>query len=127
MLSNYEVCAYAPVRDIERGRRFYEGVLRQRPVDQNEGGVLYECANGSKFFMYRSDGAGTSKASTLFWNVPDVEKEVAELKSRGVVFEHYDGMEGMTMKGDVAVADRTKAAWFKDPDGNILALIEVIA
>lgn len=53
----------------------------------------------------------------------DIEKEVAELKKRGVVFEHYE-MEGMSMQGDIASAGPAKAAWFKDPDGNILALIQ---
>jgi catechol 2,3-dioxygenase-like lactoylglutathione lyase family enzyme len=123
MLRDCEVSAYAPVSDIERGRQFYEGVLQQRPIDSNEGGVLYQCANGSKFFMYLSGGAGSSRASTLFWTVTDIENEVAELKKRGVRFEHYDGMN---MKGDVALAGPTKAAWFKDPDGNILALIQYV-
>jgi catechol 2,3-dioxygenase-like lactoylglutathione lyase family enzyme len=125
VLRDYEVCAYAPVSNIERGRQFYEDVLELRPMKSNEGGVLYECASGSKFFMYLSGGAGTSKASTLFWSVTDIEKEVAELSGRGVVFERYD-MPGMQMTGDIATAGGAKAAWFKDPDGNILALIQEI-
>jgi catechol 2,3-dioxygenase-like lactoylglutathione lyase family enzyme len=123
MLREQEVCAYAPVSDVERGRRFYEDVLGQRPIMSDPGGVLYECGNGSKFFMYQSDGAGTSKASTLFWDVADIETEVADLKARGVTFEHYD-MPDVTWQGDVALTPGAKAAWLKDPDGNILALIE---
>lgn len=124
MLSQHEVAAYAPVSDIARGREFYEGVLQLKPVLENEGGVLYQCGGGSKMFMYLSDGAGTSKASTLFWDVPDIAAEVAELKARGVAFEHYD-VPGMEMDGDIAAdAGGTRAAWFKDPDGNILALIQ---
>jgi hypothetical protein len=73
--------------------------------------------------MYPSAGAGTSRASCLFWAVNDIEKEVTELKDRGVTFERYQ-MPGMTMDGDIAVGGGTKSAWFKDPDGNILAIIQ---
>jgi catechol 2,3-dioxygenase-like lactoylglutathione lyase family enzyme len=126
MLRDAQVCAYAPVRDIDRARQFYEGVLEQRQIQDAGGGILYECAGGSRFFVYESEGAGTSKASALFWSVADVEKEVAYLKERGVTFEHYDDIPGMEMRGDVAWSDAGSAAWFKDPDGNILAIIEEV-
>ena len=85
--------------------------------------MLYECANQSTFFMYLSDGAGTSRASYAFWSVDDIEKEVAELKDRGVTFERYD-LPGISIDGDIATGGGAKAAWFTDPDGNILALIQ---
>jgi hypothetical protein len=69
--------------------------------------------------VYRSDYAGTNKATAVTWNVDNVKEEVAALKSKGVVFEHYD-MPGMTRDGDVYVSGDMKVAWFKDPDGNIL-------
>jgi predicted enzyme related to lactoylglutathione lyase len=121
MLRDSPVSAYVPVSNVERGRQFYEGVLQQQPRDVSEAGVLYECGNGSTFFMYLSEGAGSSRASTAFWSVTDVEKEVAELKERGVTFERdvFPGMDG-----EVATAGGAKAAWFKDPDGNTLALIQ---
>jgi catechol 2,3-dioxygenase-like lactoylglutathione lyase family enzyme len=123
MLRDAQVSAYVPVSDVARGREFYEGVLQQRPRQDSAAGVLYECANGSTFFMYVSDGAGSSRASCAFWSVDDVEREVAELKERGVHFERYD-LPGMSTDGDIATGGGTKAAWFKDPDGNILALIQ---
>jgi predicted enzyme related to lactoylglutathione lyase len=126
MLRDAQVSAYVPVSDVARGREFYEGVLQQQPREESDAGVLYECANQSTFFMYLSGGAGTSKASCAFWSVDDIEKEVAELKDRGVTFEHYD-MPGMSWDGDMATADGAKAAWFKDPDGNILAVIQDLA
>jgi catechol 2,3-dioxygenase-like lactoylglutathione lyase family enzyme len=126
MLRDCQVSAYVPVSDVARGREFYEGVLQQRPVQSGEEGVLYECANHSTFFMYLSDGAGSSTASCAFWSVDDVETEVSDLKQRGLTFERYD-VPGMSMEGDIAVGGGTKAAWFKDPDGNILALIEQTA
>jgi catechol 2,3-dioxygenase-like lactoylglutathione lyase family enzyme len=123
MLRNAHVSAYAPVSNVARGREFYEGVLQQQPRQENDDGVLYECAHQSTFYMYLSDGAGTSRASCLFWSVEDIENEVAELKGRGVTFERYD-LPGRSMDGDIATGASAKAAWFKDPDGNILALIQ---
>ena len=75
--------------------------------------------------MYLSPGAGTSKASCAFWSVDDVEKEVDELKDRGVTFERYD-IPGLSVEGEIATGGGAKAAWFKDPDGNILALIQAL-
>ena len=123
MLKDAEVKAYAPVKDVERGRQFYEGVLELKALDASPEGVLFECANHTQLFMYRSEYAGTNRASTLFWDVADIESEVAELKSRGVEFEYYD-MPGLTVTGEIHEAGDTKNAWFKDPDGNILALIQ---
>jgi hypothetical protein len=71
--------------------------------------------------VYHSQYAGTNKATAATWMVDDVEGHAKDLKAKGVKFEHYD-LPGMTRKGDVHVAGTMKAAWFKDPDGNILAL-----
>ena len=72
-------------------------------------------------FMYPTSNAGTSKASQAFWEVDDVEAEVAELKARGVVFEEYD-MPGLRTRNGIAVGGGAKTAWFKDTEGNILAV-----
>jgi len=71
--------------------------------------------------MYPSAGAGTSKASTAFWSVEDVAAEVRELKARGVVFEEYD-MHGIKTVNSIATAGGAKTAWFKDSEGNFLAI-----
>src|SRR2546421_10945283 len=71
--------------------------------------------------MYPTPNAGTSKASQAFWQVNDVEAEVAELKARGVVFEEYD-MPGIKMKNSIATGGGAKTAWFKDSEGNIMAV-----
>ena len=68
-----------------------------------------------------TNNAGTSKASQAFWRVEDVEAEVAELKARGVKFEEYD-MPGVKMKNSIAIGGGAKTAWFKDTEGNILAI-----
>jgi predicted enzyme related to lactoylglutathione lyase len=121
MLKSFPIVPYIPVSDLERARKFYEEKIGLTPKEVYAGGVIYECGGGSWVFMYPSAGAGTSKASTAFWSVADVEKEVAELKSRGVVFEEYD-LPGITMKNSIATGGGAKTAWFKDSEGNIMAI-----
>src|SRR5687767_7789713 len=127
MLQNQPLYAYIPARDVKRARKFYEEKIGLEPGQEIAGGVAYEFGKNTAAFLYDAgDSAGTSKASQAFWQVEDVEREVAQLKSRGVVFEHYEGDEigGMTMQGDIATGGGTKAAWFKDTEGNIMALIQ---
>lgn len=126
MLKNSPIIPYIPVADVARARKFYEEKIGLTPKEVYAGGVIYECGGGSWVFMYPSAGAGTSKASTAFWAVDDVEKEVAELKSRGVVFEEYD-MPGMTMVNSIASGGGAKTAWFTDSEGNIMAISQRVA
>ncbi|HEX7977510.1 MAG TPA: hypothetical protein VF461_02850, partial [Gemmatimonadaceae bacterium] len=79
-------------------------------------------SGGSTVMVYQSRFAGTNKATAATWEVGDVEREVGLLKEKGVAFEHYD-MPDMARHGDIRVAGDLKAAWFKDPDGNILAIV----
>ena len=128
MLQSYPMYAYIPAKNVARARRFYEDKVGLKPKQEIMGGVAYEFGDHTACFLYDAgDSAGTSKASQAFWRVNDIEREVAALKERGVKFEHYasDEIGGMTMKGDIAVAEGApKAAWFKDSEGNIMALIE---
>ena len=121
MLKNAVIVPYIPVADVARAREFYEAKVGLEPKEKYAGGVIYECGKGSWVFMYPSPGAGTNKASTAFWSVDDVEAEVAELKSRGVVFEEYDG-PGLKTVNSIATGGGAKTAWFKDTEGNILAI-----
>jgi predicted enzyme related to lactoylglutathione lyase len=120
MLATAPIRAYIPVKDVSRARRFYEKTLGLRPKEEFAGGVIYECG-GAEAFLYPTSNAGTSKASQAFWQVDDVEAEVAELKARGVTFEEYD-MPGIKMKNSIATGGGAKTAWFKDTEGNILAV-----
>ena len=126
MLANAAIVPYIPVSNVARARKFYEGTLGLTPREEYAGGVIYECGTGSWVFMYPSPGAGTSKASTAFWAVDDVVAEVAALKARGVVFEEYD-MPGIKMVNSIATAGGAKTAWFKDSEGNILAVSQRIS
>jgi predicted enzyme related to lactoylglutathione lyase len=115
--------AYIPVKDVARARQFYEEKVGLKPKQEIEGGVVYEFAEHTAAFMYPTPNAGTSRASQAFWQVDDLEREVAELRKRGVTFEEYD-MPGVKTRNGIAEASMAKTAWFKDPDGNILALVQ---
>ncbi|WP_394844708.1 VOC family protein [Pendulispora brunnea] len=121
MLQNSPMYAYLPAKDVARARRFYEGTLGFKPKAELSGGVAYEFAGGSACFLYPTPNAGTSQASQAFWDVLDIEREVDELKAKGVRFEEYD-MPGM--RNGICTAGGAKAAWFKDTEGNILAIVQ---
>jgi catechol 2,3-dioxygenase-like lactoylglutathione lyase family enzyme len=123
MLQQFPLYAYIPAKDVARARRFYEDKLGFRPKEEVAGGVAYEFGSGTACFLYPTPNAGTSKASQAFWQVDDIEREVAELKSRGVEFEDYD-MPGQRSPSGVITAGGARAAWFKDTEGNILAIIQ---
>ena len=123
MLQNSPLYAYIPAKDVARARRFYEEKLGFKAGEEIAGGVVYEFGKGTAAFLYPTPNAGTSRASQAFWQVDDIEREVAELKKRGVKFEDYD-MPGMKTRDGIFIGGGAKAAWFKDSEGNILAVIQ---
>jgi catechol 2,3-dioxygenase-like lactoylglutathione lyase family enzyme len=123
MLSEIDAVPNLAVKDMSVARRFYEGTLGFTKSGGQEPEMIEYKSGKTSINVYRSDFAGTNKATAVTWEVPDVEKVVSALKAKGVKFEHYDDMDGMTLKGDVHVAGDMKIAWFKDPDGNILNLV----
>ena len=125
MLTKAPIVPYIPATDISRARRFYEEQVGLVAREEIAGGVVYECGGGSWIFLYQSEGAGTSRASQAFWQVEDVETEVRELQARGVTFEEYDSPGLKTVNGIANMGD-TKGAWFKDTEGNIMALIQTL-
>ena len=125
MLQKSPMYAYIPAKDVARARQFYEQKLGFKPKQETAGGVVYECGEGTACFLYPTPNAGTSKASQAFWQVADIEREVAELKSRGVKFEEYDS-PGMKMVNSIATAGGAKSAWFRDSEGNIMAVIQSV-
>jgi predicted enzyme related to lactoylglutathione lyase len=123
MLQDCPMYSYIPAKDVARARRFYEDKVGLKPKQDIAGGVVYEFGKGTACFLYQTDKAGTSKASQAFWQVDDIEREVAELKRRGVKFEAYD-MPDMKKMDSIYTGGGAKAAWFKDSEGNILAVIQ---
>ena len=123
MLGNRNVAANIAVTNLEVARKFYEGVLDLQQVDAEGQHLVAYRSGSSTLLVYGSGFAGTNKATTATWTVgDDMESIVSALKTKGVVFEHYD-LPGTTRKGDVHVSGDRKVAWFKDPDGNILCIV----
>jgi predicted enzyme related to lactoylglutathione lyase len=124
MLQDSPMYAYIPAKDLARARQFYETKLGFKPKEgTGDGGVVYEFAQGTACFLYPTPNAGTSQASQAFWSVADVDREIEALKKRGVVFEDYD-MPGEKSASGAITAGGAKAAWFKDSEGNIMALVQ---
>ena len=124
MLGKQDPVATVAVKNLAAAKKFYEGTLGLKQIDSEGDEVVVYESGKSRINVYRSQYAGTNKATVVTWPVDDVEQEVRELKSKGVAFEHYD-MPQLKLKGDVHVADGEdmKVAWFKDPDGNIFSIV----
>jgi catechol 2,3-dioxygenase-like lactoylglutathione lyase family enzyme len=123
MLGDRDAVANIAVKDLNVAKKFYEGTLDLTPVDAEGQELIVFKSGNSRIFVYRSQYAGTNKATAVTWVVGDrVDDIVKALKAKGVTFEHYD-MPGLTRKGDVHVGGKMKIAWFKDPDGNILSVV----
>lgn len=120
MLGTKDAVANIAVSNLETARTFYEGTLGLKPIDAEGDELIIFRSGSSTLNVYRSQYAGTNRATAVTWVVGDnVEDVVRALKAKGVTFEHYD-MPDMTREGDIHVAGDLKVAWFKDPDGNIL-------
>ena len=124
MLRDEDVMATIAVKDLDAARKFYGDTLGLK-IAADQGGVLTVESGRSKITVYMSKYAGTNKATSATWVVPDAEAVVKSLKSKGVKFEHYDDLPGLTRKGDIHVAGSFKGAWLKDPDGNILHILSM--
>jgi catechol 2,3-dioxygenase-like lactoylglutathione lyase family enzyme len=125
MLADSNAIATIAVKDLDAARTFYGDVLglkERAPSDNPE--VLTYGSGSSTILVYRSQYAGTNKATVVTWAVgEDLESIVQTIKAKGVAFEHYD-LPQLSRQGDIHVAgDGLKVAWFKDPDGNILSIL----
>jgi catechol 2,3-dioxygenase-like lactoylglutathione lyase family enzyme len=122
MLRNTDAVATLGVKDLGVATRFYEETLglSRAGTEDNESIVLK--SGDTAINVYRSRFAGTNKATALTWAVDDVDDVVRTLKGKGVKFEHYD-LPDTRRDGDVHISGDIKVAWFKDPDGNILSVV----
>ena len=122
MLKDYPVTATIAVKDKAKGKQFYSEVLGLELVSEDP--ILVYKSGDTKLYVYDSPTGGTGQASVATWNVDNLEDVVKELTGKGVEFEHYDLGGG---KPDSPIHDNgsSKAAWFKDPDGNTIALVSM--
>jgi catechol 2,3-dioxygenase-like lactoylglutathione lyase family enzyme len=132
VLENGGVATRLPARDLERARAFYAEKLGLEPSEERPGGLLYRCARG-EFALFASAGAASGAHTQMGWEVEDIEAAVAELRSRGVVFEEVDvpGLETVDGIADVAGNYPSKGtgergAWFRDSEGNMLGVGEPV-
>jgi catechol 2,3-dioxygenase-like lactoylglutathione lyase family enzyme len=125
MLTGTQVTCMLPVKDLARARRFYEDSLRLEAIGQRpDGKFVYRCG-GTEIALFPKPEGTKAEHTALSFAVPDIRAAIAELKGRGVAFEDYDLPEFRTVE-HVCVLGSEKAAWFRDPEGNILCLHEDI-
>jgi catechol 2,3-dioxygenase-like lactoylglutathione lyase family enzyme len=122
MLGKSDATPMLAVKDLDRARKFYQDTLGLQQTDDFGEGFMLKSGD-TDITVYRSEFAGTNKATALTFDVDDIQEEVRDLKDKGIAFEHYE-LEGLTPMGDIYEGEGMKTAWFKDPDGNILSLIE---
>ena len=128
MLTHARIEARLPTRDLERARRWYAEKLGLEAVEERPGGLRYEGATGV-FCLFASAGKSDGSFTQLGFYVEDIETAVAELQSRGVVFEGYEGTVNgiMSVEGNYPSKGRgERAAWFRDSEGNLLGVAEVV-
>ena len=123
MLSRLEIHATLPVQDINRAKKFYADKLDLRPQSETPAGLVYQCKD-SWFILFPSTGSSSGTFTQLGWSTDNIEAEVAELKARGLEFIDYDFPNFKTVNS-IAVTGDTKAAWFKDSEGNLLGIVQL--
>jgi catechol 2,3-dioxygenase-like lactoylglutathione lyase family enzyme len=123
MLGNKDAAANIAVKNLEKAKKFYEEILGLTQVGAEGQEVIVYKSGSSTIIVYQSKYAGTNQATAVTWAVgKEMESIVQELKAKGITFEHYD-MPDMKRGGDIHIAGDMKVAWFKDPDGNILNIV----
>lgn len=122
MLGEATIFTTIAVSDLAAAKAFYGETLGLKQTDENPAGITYQSGNG-RLFVYPSGTAGTNQATCAAWEVTDVRAAVDELKSKGITFETYD-LPGAVWDGEIASFNdgQMQTAWFRDPDGNILAI-----
>jgi len=126
MISDRPAHTVIPVADLDKAIAWYEGTLGFPPGQRFSGGIFYQAGGGTRFQLYESKNAGKNPATLMGFMTTDIEGDVAGLKASGVVFENYD-TGGIKTVDSIATADGARAAWFKDPDGNILGFLQMPA
>ena len=125
MLDKAVVYATIPAQNLERAKSFYADKLGLKPQEEGPEGLRYRCGEGG-FLLFESSGEPSGTHTQLGWDVDDIEASVATLRENGVVFEEYD-MPGFKTVNGIAEIAGEKGAWFKDSEGNLLALGERLA
>lgn len=122
MLKQARAGATLPAQDMERAKAWYSEKLGLTPAGADQfGAAAYELAEGTGFALFQSAGRPSGTHTQLGFDVDDVPAMVKVLKARGVTFEEYNSPPLVTVDG-VAQIGEVKGAWFKDSEGNLLAI-----
>jgi catechol 2,3-dioxygenase-like lactoylglutathione lyase family enzyme len=124
-LASVPFWATLPASDLARAKRWYQEVLGLTPVVETDQWLTYRCGD-SVIQLYPTGSAGTAQHTLGGWVVEDLDATVAELRDRGVMFEEYDFPGLKTVDGIAQLGDVERAAWFKDSEGNILAISQFL-
>lgn len=118
MFKDQTSSAIVAVSDLDRARRFYGETLGLGSAGDMDDVLAFRTGE-TTLIVYKSDSAGTNRANAVVWSAKDFDAVIGELRGNGVRFEEYPDM-GMEIRDGVHITGDFKAAWFKDPDGNIL-------
>jgi predicted enzyme related to lactoylglutathione lyase len=122
MLGNASITTILPVTDMTRATAFYRDRLGLQDLgDVADGNHALQTGSGATIELMSAEAGAQSKHTAASFGVDDIEKEITDLEARGVTFEDYD-LPGLKTVNHVAVQGSDKAAWFSDPEGNILCL-----
>lgn len=132
MLGDARIANRLPAQDLERARAFYAEKLGLEPVEERPGGLRYLSGSG-EFALFQSTGRASGEHTQMGWEVDDIDATVGELRARGVVFEEYD-LPGLETVDGIAYIEGNypskgtgeRAAWFRDSEGNMLGIGEII-
>jgi catechol 2,3-dioxygenase-like lactoylglutathione lyase family enzyme len=122
MLKDFDLWATLPAADLDRAKRWYSEKLGFEPESEDPGGIHYRTGS-TAFDLYPTQFAGIAQHTLAGWSVRDLDQVVAELRERGVVFEEYD-FPGLKTENGIADLGVERSSWFKDSEGNILAVFE---
>jgi len=112
------------VQDLAKSRSWYADRIGWEPAIEAPGTLVYVLESGSAFTLYESEFAGTAKNTVMNWVVADLRAEVTRLRDRGVDFEDYDFGDFKTVDGIMTDPSGFMNAWFTDPDGNIVGVVQ---
>lgn len=125
MIANNRMSAVLVSTDLERSQKFYEvKVGLTLSPDSIKNHLLFECGDGNSLLIYgRGGGNKADHTQVRFWST-NIDKDVAELAANGVAFEEYDTETFKTVDHIVTSPGIGRSAWFKDPDGNTVAVFQ---
>lgn len=127
MLTNASVAPTIPVTDIARARRFYQQVLGLNVIQEDPSpGIMFQCGRGTMLYIYQRSASKCDHTLASFM-VDDIDAQASDLRSKGITFEEYNipSMGIKTING-IATSLDMKSAWFKDLDGNLLSIVQMV-